>query len=320
MVDSLYPYITPFKHGFLNVDTLHRIYWEQSGNPNGIPVIFLHGGPGGGTNPTHRRYFDPQHYLIILFDQRGSGKSTPYAEIKNNTTWDLVDDIEKLRLYLGVKKWVIYGGSWGVTLAIAYGETYPNNCLGFVLRSIFLGRRQELDWFLDGVQNIFPEASDRLRNFLPRSERKNLLANFYKRLMDPNNAIHLPAAQAWNNYEAECSTLIPKKPNKSGYSSLALARIEVHYFINEMFLKDQQLFDRLHLVKKLPAIIIQGRYDIICPFRTAFELASNWPNAILKTVAESGHSASEAGIQINVIEAMNTMRQTIPQKIKNVSF
>ena len=311
MTDHLYPQITPFKNGFLNVDPIHKVYWEQSGNPNGIPVIFLHGGPGGGTNPSQRRYFDPKHYLIILFDQRGAGKSTPYAETKNNTTWDLVSDVEKIRLHLGVKQWIIFGGSWGVALAIAYGETYPNSCLGFVLRGIFLGRRQELDWFLTGIQNIFPEANNRLHNFLPRPERKNLLLNFYKRLMSPNNAIHMPAAQAWNNYEAECSTLIPKKPNVSGYSSLALARIEVHYFINEMFLKNHPLMDKLHLIKKLPVIIIQGRYDIICPFNTAFELASNWPNSILKTAEESGHSASETGIKISVIDAMNSMRQII---------
>ena len=308
---ELYPPISPFEHGFLEVDEIHKLYWEQSGNPQGIPVVFLHGGPGSGTSPIQRRYFNPENYRVVLFDQRGCGKSIPYASTKNNTTWDLVLDMEKLRKHLKIEKWLIFGGSWGSTLGLCYGIQYPNRCLAFILRGIFLARRDELDWFLKGIGHIFPEAYDNFQNFLPETEQKNLLVNYHRRLMNQDVDVHLPAANAWNTYEAQCSVLIPKNAEPFVSSSVALARLEAHYFINEMFLRDKPILDNLHILTNIPAIIVQGRYDIICPTRTAFQLTEEWQNSKLKIIPNAGHSAAEPSIQSALIESMSDIMNLI---------
>ena len=305
---QFYPAISPFDQGLLKVDKIHEIYWEQSGNPEGLPVIFFHGGPGSGTNPSQRRYFDPSFYRIILFDQRGCGKSLPYGEINENTLWHLIDDIEKLRKFLNINQWVIFGGSWGVTLAIAYGKEHPERCIAFILRGIFLGRPEELDWFLNGLQNFFPEAHKKLHDFLPVEEHSELLFHFYRRLKSQDENINLPAARAWNDYETSCSVLLPQQTNFLSNPSLALARIEVHYFINNMFLDEKPILNNLKTISQKPATLIQGRYDMICPTKSAIELAENWPNSDLKIISDAGHSASEQGIRSALIETMNTLR------------
>ena len=305
---NLYPPIESSAHGFLKVDQLHNIYWEQSGNPNGVPVLFLHGGPGSGTNPSQRRYFDPKYYRIILFDQRGSGKSQPFAEIKDNTIWHLVDDIEALRKYFGVSKWIVFGGSWGVTLSLTYGIMFPHRCIAFVLRGIFLGRQIELDWFLNGIKNIFPESHKKFVEFLPKEERNNLLSNFHQRLINTDKTIHLPAAYAWNRFEMECSSLIQKVPVNQEIGTIALARIEAHYFLNQMFLKDWPILKHLKPIQNHKTFIIHGRYDIICPTITAVELATRLPNSDLKILPKAGHSAMEQEISSALIEVMDQLR------------
>lgn len=306
---EFYPPVNPFNHGALQVSDVHELYWEQSGNPAGVPVVFLHGGPGGGCNSSHRRFFDPNHYRIILFDQRGCGRSKPFAEVKDNTTNSLVSDLEQLRRHLVIDKWIVFGGSWGSTLALAYGTTFPGSCLGFVLRGVFLARPEELDWFLYGMQTIFPEAFNAFKAALPEEEHDNLLGNFYRRLMDPEATVNLPAANAWNKYESECSQLIPaRSTGVMGSAGLALARIEAHYFINDMFLSDSPLLNRLNKVIHLPCTIVQGRYDMVCPMKSAFDLHENWPGSTLDVVADAGHSAMEPGTKSALINAMESFK------------
>lgn len=309
---DLFPEILPNHYGFLEPDSLHRIYWEESGNPDGIPVLFLHGGPGSGTSPLQRRFFDPAHYRIILFDQRGSGKSTPYASISDNTTLHLIADIEMLRKTLEIEKWLIFGGSWGSTLALAYGEAYPEACLGFVLRGIFLCRKSEIEWFLYGMRAIFPEAWREFSGRIPESERNDLLTAYHARLVDPDPAVHIPAARAWAHYEAACSTLLPNESLINSFESdaiaLSLARIEAHYFLNDIFLPENSLLDNLHKIRHLPAVIVQGRYDGVCPIVTADELARAWPEAFYEIVPDAGHSAFEPGIARALIGAMEAFK------------
>ncbi len=306
---QFYPPLSPFNHGMLRVDPRHELYFEQSGNPNGVPVVFLHGGPGGGVNDSHRRYFDPDHYHIVLFDQRGSGRSLPFASIADNTTDHLIADMETLRHHLNIERWMVFGGSWGSTLAIAYGVTHPERCLAFILRGVFLARPQELDWFLSGMRTIFPEAYAEFERALPENEHDNLLENYYRRLSNDQIDIHLSAANAWNRYESGCSQLIPiTSPRNMGAAGLALARIEAHYFINGMFLTGNPLLGRLDKITHLPAAIIQGRYDIVCPPTTAFELADKWDNAELTIVSDAGHSAMEPGTKSALIEAMERFK------------
>jgi proline iminopeptidase len=306
---QFYPPISPFSHGLLPVGGRHELYYEQSGNPSGVPVVFLHGGPGGGTNGSHRRFFDPAHYHIILFDQRGSGRSRPYADITENTTGHLIEDMETLRDHLDLERWIVFGGSWGSTLAIAYGVTHPKRCLAFVLRGVFLARAQELDWFLSGMRTIYPDAFVDFEQALPEDERPGLLDNYYKRLISTNENIHIPVANAWNRYESACSQLIPPESSGGGGSiGLALARIEAHYFVNQMFLADQPLLERMDQIAHLPARIIQGRYDIVCPIATAFELSQKWDNAHLTIIPDAGHSAMEPGIKSALIEAMEDLK------------
>jgi len=307
--DELYPPIVPFDHGVLQVDDRHHLYWEQSGNMKGIPVVFLHGGPGGGVNSTHRRFFDPMHYHIILFDQRGCGRSKPFADITDNTTDHLIADIESLRRHLKIDRWMVFGGSWGSTLALAYGVTHPDRCISFILRGVFLARARELDWFLTGVQTVYPDAYAKFINALPEEERGDVLQNYYRRLTNSDPAVHLPAANAWNRYESDCSQLIPSTSTGSmGTAGLALARIEAHYFVNKMFLENTPLMEYLPAISHLPAIIVQGRYDMVCPMATAYELASGWDKAELTIVPDAGHSAMEPGTRSALIRAMEQFK------------
>jgi len=296
----------------LAVDGRHTLYWEQSGNPAGEPVVFLHGGPGAGSAPVHRRFFDPQFYRIVIFDQRGCGRSMPLGDLHDNTTTHLVADMEKLRAHLGISRWLLFGGSWGSTLALAYGLRYPERTTGFVLRGVFLGGRSEIEWFLHGMRTIFPEAWRDFAEHLPVQERGDLLANYYRRLIDRNPDIHRPAARSWSRYEAACSTLYPtqRAPFESDHGgfALALSRIEAHYFVHGTFLADNWPWNELNRVRHLPCTIVQGRYDVVCPIVTADSLARAWPEARLVVVPDAGHSALEPGIRAALVNATENYR------------
>tara|TARA_Y100000588_G_scaffold4369_1_gene5493 strand:+ start:217 stop:1125 length:909 start_codon:yes stop_codon:yes gene_type:complete len=296
----------------LQVDHLHAIYWEESGNPEGIPVLFLHGGPGAGTVPENRRFFDPKAYRIILFDQRGSGRSTPAGEIEENTTQLLVSDIEVLRRLLNIDRWVVFGGSWGSTLALIYAEMFPGRCLGLVLRGIFLSRAHEVEWFLYGMQSFFPETWAAFSGHLPFEERNDLLRNYHKRLVNPDPAIHMPAALAWSVYEGSCSTLMPNNSSVAQFSrdqfALGLARIEAHYFVNNIFLSENFILDHAEVLHSIPGVIVQGRYDMVCPLSSAVDLTMAWDRAQLIVVPDAGHSSSEEGIMRALIKATDEIR------------
>jgi len=283
------------------------MYWEQSGNPSGEPVLFLHGGPGAGAAPAHRRFFDPAHYRIIIFDQRGAGRSTPLGEIAGNTTPLLVADIETLRSHLGIERWLIFGGSWGSTLALAYGEAHPQRCTGLILRGIFLCRSSEITWFLYGLRNLFPEAWRAFTDAIPETERGDLLTAYHRRLTDPDPAVHMPAARAWGTYEGACSTLLPSPETVAYFAgdvvALGLARIEAHYFMNNIFLPDNALLDNVERIRRIPGIIIQGRYDAVCPIISADDLHRAWPEAEYIIVPDAGHSAWEPGICAELVRA-----------------
>ncbi len=303
------------------------MYWEQSGNPTGIPIVFLHGGPGAGVAVAYRRFFDPTHYRIILFDQRGSGRSTPEAETQDNTTQHLIANIEMLRERLKIERWVVFGGSWGSTLAIAYGQAHPSRCIGFILRGIFLFGADEVDWFVHGMARVFPEAYRAYRQFIPEAERGDLLAAYYRRLTNTDPAVHRPAASAWCAYENACSRLIPAgatpvfketapyrgptasdSQNKASAGSLAMARIECHYMINQGFLAPGQLLAHLGVLLKHPAIIVQGRYDMVCPIITADRLAQAWPGAQYRIVPDAGHSSMEPSIRAGLVRATDEFK------------
>ena len=311
---SLYPPITPYATGMLDTAGVHRIYWETSGNPNGTSVLFIHGGPGAGTAPAHRRFFDPQRYRIVLFDQRGCGRSTPHGELVDNTTPQLIEDIEALRVLLGIDRWLVFGGSWGSTLALAYAEAHAARCSGLVLRGIFLCRRSEIDWFLDGIRAFFPEAQRALATHIPADERGDLLHAYYRRLVDPDPTIHQPAAFRWATFEAACSTLVPNAELISSFGSdktaLSLARIEAHYFVNDIFLPENSLLAGVGLIRHVPALIVQGRYDAVCPIVTADELARAWPEARYVVIPDAGHSAFEPGITHALVEATDGFART----------
>ena len=304
---ELYPEIQPYHAGMLKLDGLHALYWEQSGNPEGTPVLFLHGGPGAGSAPAHRRFFDPSHYRIVVFDQRGAGRSTPLGEIRDNTTPHLVADIERLRSHLGIGKWLIFGGSWGSTLALAYGEAHPERCAGFILRGVFLCRRSEIEWFLYGLRNFFPEAWHAFAEIVPPAGRGDLLTAYYRLLTDPDPAVHVPAARAWSTYEGACSTLLPSPETLAYFAgdgvALGLARIEAHYFSHDIFLPENALLENLGRVRHLPCAIVQGRYDAVCPIATADELHRAWPEADYIVVPNAGHSAWEPGISAELVRA-----------------
>ncbi len=310
--DDLFPEIPFRRSGFLDVGDGHRMYWEESGNPSGLPVVFLHGGPGSGTSPAQRRFFDPRAYRIVLFDQRGAGRSTPHASVDANTTGHLVDDIELLREHLQVDRWLVFGGSWGSTLALAYGQAHPDRCQGFVLRGIFLGRPSEVEWFLTGVRTLFPDAWRRFAEFLPEAERQDLLGGYLSRLLDPRPERHLPAARSWARYEAACSALVPDPRQlvdmENDHHALSLARIEAHYFANRLFLPEEGLLAGLDRLADLPAIIVQGRYDVICPMVSADALTRAWKGAELVVVPDAGHAAMEPGIRRALVRATERMK------------
>ena len=312
---DLFPEITPFEHGEIVLDGPHKMYWEQSGNPEGAPVLFLHGGPGAGATPAHRCFFDPAHYRIIIFDQRGAGRSKPLAEITDNTTDHLLADIETLRTRLGIERWLIFGGSWGATLALAYGIRHPERCIGFVLRGVFLGRASEIDWFMDGMRTVYPEAWRTFAEFLPEAERGDLLGSYYTRLTDPDPTVHGPAAAAWSRYESACSKLVPGFDAPANYGAgsapgpaLGLARLEAHYIKNRIFLPENHLLENISRLHPLPAIVVQGRYDMVCPMVTADELCRAWPKTELVVVQNAGHSAMEPGIRSALVAATETFK------------
>lgn len=306
---TLYPEITPYHTDKIKVSEIHTLYFEECGNPNGRPVVFLHGGPGGGIQPSYRQYFNPEKWRIILIDQRGCGQSTPFAELRENTTWDLVADIETLRQHLNIEKWAVFGGSWGSTLALAYGITHPTSCTVFFLRGIFLLRKKEIDWFYqEGCSKIYPDAWEEYLKPIPPNERGDLVQAYHQRLISPNAQVRRAAAKAWATWEGSTSKLIPDAQVIAHYSdddfSEAFARIECHYFTNHGFLsEDNFLLNHVHKIRHLPAIIVHGRYDVVCPVENAWDLHRAWPEAELKIIANSGHSLSEVGIVDALIDA-----------------
>jgi len=310
--DELYPAIEPLRSGMLPLDDVHTMYWEESGNPDGVPVLFLHGGPGAGASPKHRQFFDPAFYRIVIFDQRGAGRSIPVGELKDNTTQHLIADIEKLRSILGIHQWLVFGGSWGSTLALAYGEAHPERCLGFVLRGIFLCRNWEITWFMQGMRQFFPEAWGRFAGYLPAEQRGDLLTHYHRLLNDPNPDVHMPAAKMWSVYEGECATLFPDPSVQANYGSdnvaLGVGRIEAHYFVNHIFLPENGLLDRIDRINHLPMITVQGRYDVLCPAVSAWELHEAWPGSTLEIVQDAGHSAWEPGITKGLVRACEVMK------------
>jgi len=311
---TLYPEIEPFDSGKLEVSDIHSIYYERVGNPDGIPVVFLHGGPGGGLIPMYRQFFDPAAYHVVLFDQRGSGKSTPHAELRENTTWDLISDIEKLREKFGIDKWFVFGGSWGSTLSLAYGINHPSRCLGLVLRGIFLTRRRELEWFYQyGASEIFADFWERFRDEIPEDEHNDFMSAYYKRLTSDDEDTRLSAARAWSVWEGATSKLYPDRDLmdhwEGAHEALSLARIECHYFMNNSFFPSENyLIENVDKIRHIPTVIVQGRYDVVCPMTSAWELHNALPEAEFVLVPDAGHSVSEAGIASALVEAMNRFK------------
>jgi proline iminopeptidase len=304
---ELFPEIEPYSTGKLSVSKLHTLHYEECGNPRGKPLVFLHGGPGGGIDPVYRRYFDPRKWRVVLFDQRGCGKSTPHAELRENTTWDLVADIERLREELRIERWVVFGGSWGSTLALAYAETHPARCKALVLRGIFLLRRSELLWFYqEGASQIFPDAWETYLAPIPPRERGDMMRAYYKRLTSGDRKVRMRAARAWSVWEGTTSKLVTDpalvKKFSGGRFADAFARIEAHYFVNDGFLeRDDQLLRDVKRIRRIPGVIVQGRYDVICPLRSAWDLHRAWPESKLLVVPDAGHSITEPGIRSALI-------------------
>jgi len=306
---SLYDPIEPYDTGRLQVSEVHELYYEQCGNPNGKPVVFLHGGPGGGISADYRRYFDPKVYRIVLFDQRGSGRSTPHASIEENTTWHLVADIEKLREHLGIERWQVFGGSWGSTLALAYAETHPERVSELVLRGIFLCRPKEIAWFYqEGASAIFPDVWEEYLKVIPENERADMVSAYHRRLTSEEYAVRLEAARAWSIWEGSTSKLFfdPSMIEKFADAefALAFARIECHYFMNNAFFSsDNYLIENVGRIRQIPAVIVQGRYDVVCPIMSAWDLHRAWPEAQLDIIPDAGHSISEPGIVDALVSA-----------------
>jgi proline iminopeptidase len=304
---DLFPPIEPYANGMLAREAPHSLYWEQSGTPDGQPAIFLHGGPGAGASAEHRRFFDPAHYRITIFDQRGAGRSMPLGELTDNTTQHLIADAEALREHLGIDRWLVFGGSWGSTLALAYAQAHPERVTGLILRGIFLCRRDEIDWFLYGMRWLFPEVWQRFAGGVPEEERGDLLQAYHRRLIDPDPAVHMPAARNWSTYEGACSTLLPSPETVAAFGrdtlALGLARIEAHYFVNGIFMDEGALLRDVDRIRRIPGVIVQGRYDTVCPIRTADELHRAWPEAEYVIVPDAGHSAMEPGIRRALVAA-----------------
>lgn len=305
---EMYPEISPYNTGFIKVSEIHSLYFEEVGNPNGKPVVFLHGGPGGGLIPNYRRYFNPTKWRIILFDQRGCGQSTPFAELNENTTWDIVSDIEKIRTHLKIKQWAVFGGSWGSTIGLAYAITHPEKCLELFLRGIFLLRKKEIDWFYqEGCSKIFPDLWEDYVKPIPVSERNDFVSAYYKRLTSPDPKVRKMAASAWSIWEGSTSKLIYDSVVASRFGedefADAFARIECHYFTNKgFFSEDNFLINNISKIKHLKIVIVQGRYDVVCPAESAWDLHKALPDSKLYLVADAGHSLSEKGITSKLIE------------------
>ncbi len=312
--EALFPAIEPYRSGRLPVDELHTLYWEECGNPHGVPVLFLHGGPGAGLSPRHRQFFDPAYYRIVLFDQRGAGRSTPLGEIRQNSTQLLIDDIERLRVMMGIAQWLVFGGSWGSTLALAYGQAHPERCTGFILRGIFLCTPAEIDWFLNGIRWFFPKEHAQFVASIPEAERGDLLRAFGRRLFGDDAPTVLQAARAWGHYDDSCSHLLPQPEvsDQLGSDALALSvgRLEAHYFLHAGFLSEDQLIRQLGRIAHLPAAIIQGRYDVVCPPQSAWRLHEAWPQAHFEIIEDAGHAAFEPGIARALVAATERFRQT----------
>ena len=313
---QLYPDIKPYKIHHLKVDEPHVLYVEESGNPEGIPVLFVHGGPGAGCENYHRRFFDPNVYRIILFDQRGAGKSTPHAGLEGNTTQDLVTDMEVIREELNISRWVLFGGSWGSTLSLVYAETHSDRVMGLIVRGIFLCRKKEIEWFYQkGADRIFPDYWQDFIEPVAETEREKMLEAYYKLLTGKNEIAQMHAAKAWSIWEGRTATL---KHNKNvvdhfgnAHTALSLARIESHYFINNSFLKENQILNDANKLQNIPGVIVQGRYDLICPLESAWELHQAWPKAEFKIIADAGHSATEPGIVDALVNATDEMAKNL---------
>jgi proline iminopeptidase len=306
---QFYPPIEPFRTHRLKVSALHEIHVEECGHPAGKPVVFVHGGPGGGVEPWHRQFFDPKRYRIVLIDQRGCGKSTPHAELQENTTWDLVADMEAVRERLGIDRWVVFGGSWGATLALAYAETHPARVTAMILRGVFLLRPEEIHWFYqEGASWMFPDAWESYVAAIPAAERGDFVKAYYKRLTSPDTRVRREAARAWSIWEGATSKLLQSddlvKRFGEDHFAEAFARIECHYFTHNGFFKTRNwLLENVGRIRKIPAVIVQGRYDVVCPVKSAWDLHRAWPEAELQIVPDAGHAASEPGIQARLVEA-----------------
>ena len=313
MKGDLYPAIEPYRTGRLPVDDLHTVYWEECGNPSGVPVLFLHGGPGAGCSPEHRRFFDPHYYRIVLFDQRGAGRSTPHGETRNNTTAHLVSDIEALREMLKISRWHVFGGSWGSTLALAYAQTHPQPCSSLTLRGIFLLQAYEVDWFLHGMRNFAPQAWAEFVNFLPEALRGDLCDGYWTQLNHELPEIRAAAANAWAGYEAKSVSLKTSgtavaSGSTAAPSAVGLARLEVHYMRSQQFVPDDALMRGVERVRHIPCAIVQGKYDLLCPPITAVALHQAWPESTLQIIEDAGHSAFEPGIRAALVNIMDGRR------------
>jgi len=313
---GLFPAIKPFVTHTLAVDAPHVLHVEECGNPDGLPVVFIHGGPGGGCEAYHRRFFDPDIYRAVLFDQRGCGRSVPHAEVAANDTLALVADMERIREHLGIERWLLFGGSWGSTLALAYAEAHPERVLGMVLRGIFLCRPHEIRWFYqEGASRLFPDYWVEFLRPIPETERGDLLQAYHRRLFGDDEVARMAAAKAWSRWEARTSTLLPRKEIvdhfSNPYTALALARIECHYFANDSFLEPNQLLRDAHRIASIPGFIVHGRYDVVCPVENAWELHEAWPGSQLRIVPDAGHSAAEPGITDALLRALAAMAERI---------
>ena len=313
---TLYPEIEPYDTGHIRVSDIHQLYYEQCGTPNGKPVVFLHGGPGAGLIPDYRRFFDPSAYRIILFEQRGCGRSTPHASLDDNTTWHLIEDIEKIREQFGVDQWLVFGGSWGSTLALAYAETHPERVRGLVLRGIFLCRPKEIRWFYEesqGASAIFPDNWEEYLQLIPEAERGDMIGSYYRRLTSDDEKVRLEAAKAWALWEGSALKLLPDEKLIEDFTepdkALAVARIECHYFVNNCFFEtDNYLLEHIDRIRHIPAVIVHGRYDIVCPVMNAWDLHRAWPEAELKIIPDAGHAATERGIADALVRATDGFR------------
>ena len=312
----LYPEIKPYARHELPVEAPHVLYVDESGNPDGLPVVFLHGGPGAGCDGLSRRFFDPSVYRIVTFDQRGAGRSTPHASLENNTTAHLVSDMEKLRAHLGIEKWVLFGGSWGSTLALAYAQAHPERVSGIILRGVFLCRDQDIRWFYqDGASHIFPDYWEDYAALIPEVERGDMVAAYYRRLIGEDEICRMHAARSWSAWEGRCATLRPSAQVIDRFNdsrrAYAMARIECHYFVNQAFLEPDQLLLHMPSIAHIPGILIHGRYDMVCPLDNAYALHRSWPGSELQIIRDAGHAASEAGTADALVRATQSMAQRL---------